>query len=145
MMRGVDRRAPDPQDGGRCVGCVVPSGLIECDPCAPGEMVEAVELEAVIGAVGEPCVDVAGGEVVPPYCEGAGDEKCACASSEVGHSRRPRELEAFLECRWTDRCEVSCCDDRPDTKDEFFVAELFRQGEGSLCERPVVLRIGFAS
>ena len=49
-----DRRAPDPQNGGRRFGCLVPAALIELDPCAPAEMVEAVELEAVIAAVGEP-------------------------------------------------------------------------------------------
>src|SRR5262249_11486164 len=63
------------------------------------------------------------------------------ASGEVDHPLRPRELEALLECRRADSCEVSRCDDRPGTEGEFSVAELFREREGALRECPL-FRIG---
>src|SRR5205823_5688421 len=136
-----DRRTPDPQNSCRRFGCVVPPALIELDARPPGEVVEAVELEAELAEVREPCVDVAGGEVVPPRPEGALDEKRARESGEMRHPRRPRTLEAFLEHRPAACCEVSRCDDRPGTKDELAVAELFPEGESVLCKRPILFEI----
>src|SRR5206468_1439292 len=72
-----DRRAPDPQNGGRRFGCFVPAALVELDPRTPAEMVEAAQLQAVLAAVCEPGLDVSGGEVVAPQVEGSGDEGVA--------------------------------------------------------------------
>ena len=104
-------------------------------------MIEPVELEAVIAAVGEPRIDVSSGEVVPRSSSAPRDELNACLAGKICEPRSLGELKALLQPLTAVR-EGSPGDDHAKAKDEFAVTVLLGQREGPVRERPIVVQVG---